>query len=83
MAWQRIDGEDVLLDIDGEELLGLNEVGARIWALCDGGHSVDDIAAELSREFDIDGATALADTRAFLDELLAMKAVIGYGRDEK
>ena len=34
MAWQTIDGEMVLLDIDGNQLMGVNPVAARIWDLC-------------------------------------------------
>jgi len=75
MAWQTIDGETVLLDISGRELCGVNEVAARIWALCDGEHSVDQIAAAVAREFAVAPEVAAADARAFIGELLASGAL--------
>ncbi|HUS63498.1 MAG TPA: PqqD family protein [Kofleriaceae bacterium] len=69
MAWQTIDGETVLLDIDGRELMGINDSAARIWALCDGTHTVDEIARAVAAEFAVDPAVAAADTRAFIDTL--------------
>lgn len=75
MAWQTIDGETVLLDVDGKELLGLNEVGARVWALCDGEHALSAIVEAIAAEFEVDRATAEADVRAFVSELLAQGAL--------
>jgi hypothetical protein len=69
MAWQTIDGETVLLDVDGQELLGLNSVGARVWALCDGNSSADEIATRVAAEFAAPVETVRADVAAFLDEL--------------
>ena len=53
----------------------LNEVGARIWALVDGTHSVRVIAAVICSEYDIDPSVAEIDTLAFLTELLEHGAV--------
>ncbi len=75
MAWQTIDGETVLLNIEGKELLGVNEVAARIWALCDGAHSIDQLTATIAEEFEIDLPTAAADVRTFLTQLLAAKTI--------
>jgi coenzyme PQQ synthesis protein D (PqqD) len=75
MAWQVIDGEMVLLDIDGRELLGLNEVGARVWELADGTRTVAEIIAAVEREFDVGIDEAAADVRRFVDELASCGAV--------
>jgi pyrroloquinoline quinone biosynthesis protein D len=75
MAWQTIDGETVLLDIDGRELMGVNDSAARIWKLCDGQHSIDQIVAALATEFAVDAATAAADVRAFVAELVTRGAL--------
>jgi hypothetical protein len=69
MAWQSIDGETVLLNIDARELLGVNEVAARVWALCDGTHTLAEISATIAAEFEVDAETALADARGFVEEL--------------
>jgi len=69
MAWQTIDGETVLLNIDGKELLGLNLVGARVWSLCDGAHSTERIVDVVAGEFGAERDAVATDVRAFLDEL--------------
>lgn len=75
MAWQIIDGELVLLDVDGKQLIGVNDVGARIWELMDGVRTIGDIAHALTEEFDAPLETSMADVRAFLGELVALGAV--------
>src|SRR5207245_1404863 len=76
MAWQTVDGELVLLHVDGRELLGLNAVGALVWELADGAHSVDAIAVEVSRAFEVDRAQAEADVRQFVADLVGMGALV-------
>jgi hypothetical protein len=75
MAWQTIDGETVLLNIDGRELLGLNAVGARVWDLADGEHTVAQMADVVTAEFTVGRDEALADVRQFVAELLALGAL--------
>jgi len=41
---QQVEGDSVLLDIDSGEYFSLNEVGGRVWELCDGPRSIDSIA---------------------------------------
>lgn len=74
-AWQIIDGEAVLLRIRARELLGLNDVGRRIWELADGTRSVDEIAALVAAEFEVAPEVARADTARFVDELIALQAL--------
>jgi Coenzyme PQQ synthesis protein D (PqqD) len=75
MAWQTIDGETVLLNLDGRELMGLNGVGARAWELLDGERSLAQIAAAVAEEFEVEPAQAEADVLVFAGELLAAGAV--------
>jgi hypothetical protein len=74
MAWQTVEGETVLLNIDGRELLGLNAVGARVWDLCTGA-TIDEIAAAVAHEFDVSGERAGADVRQFVAQLVAAGAL--------
>jgi hypothetical protein len=74
-AWQRVDGEMVLMQAEACELLGLNRVGGRAWELMDGEHSVDQIAAAIAAEFAAEPATVVRDVDGFVDELLAAKLV--------
>ena len=64
-----LDIEAVLVRPDRGEIKVLNEVGARIWALSDGTHSVRDIAVALCAEYDVTPETAETDALAFLNEL--------------
>jgi hypothetical protein len=64
---ERIEDETVLLDLDSGLYFALNEVGARVWELCDGERNVDDIVEIITGEFDAPEATVRAD----IVELLA------------
>lgn len=71
MAWQRVDGELVLLAIEGKELLGLNEVAARVWELVDDERDLATIASQVASEFEIDAETAFTDVATFVTDLVA------------
>jgi hypothetical protein len=76
MAWQTIDGETVLLNVEGRELMGLNAVGARVWELADGTHALDEIARTIADEFAVEAGVATADVERFVDELVAAGALV-------
>jgi hypothetical protein len=75
VAWQGLQGEMVLLRTLEAELLGLSEVGQRIWELSDGERSVQEIATTLAQEFDVTLQTATEDCMRFLDELIAIRCI--------
>ncbi len=56
-------------------LYPLNTVGARIWELCDGARSVDEIVVALAAEFDAPEATIRADAREFIVRLADAKLI--------
>jgi pyrroloquinoline quinone biosynthesis protein D len=47
----------------------LNYVGGRIWALCDGSRSDEELFALLSGEFNVDAAELAADLHEFINDL--------------
>ena len=49
---QEVNGETVLLNLEGESYFGLNEVGTRIWQLLQSGRSVSDMLSCLD-EYDV------------------------------
>jgi len=49
---QEVNGETVLLDLDGESYFGLNEVGTRIWQLITAEQTVAEVLSILSDEYD-------------------------------
>ena len=53
-----IDEETVVLDSEAEQIHQLNPTASLIWNRCDGQRTAIEIAAELTRCFDVDYATA-------------------------
>ena len=78
-AWRTIQGEGIILALDTKLLRGLNPVGTRIWELIDGQRSVEEIARQIAREFTVEPDRALADARAFIQELLSKDLVAPVG----
>jgi len=67
IAWQIIDGEAILVDINGGRSLGLNATGTLIWKNLE--KRADDIVTELVNEFEVPVETAKADVYDFLKVL--------------
>ena len=77
MAWQTIQGETVLLHVDGKKLMGLNEVGACVWDLADGTRSIEEIIHTVAAKFQTPSEeAAAADVQAFVGELIALGALV-------
>lgn len=76
----RGDEELLLLDPEDGSYYALEEVGARIWELCDGNRLASDIAATLEAEFDAQPDEIRADLLELLDELSGRKLVVDAAR---
>lgn len=77
---QEARGETVLLRLNDGGYYALDEVGATIWGLCDGGHRVAEIVALLAAEFDAPEQTVLADVLEFITDLRRERLlVVGAG----
>ena len=50
---QVVDGEALVLKLQDETVFSLNDTGARIAQLIDGGHPIDEVGRILSREYDV------------------------------
>ena len=59
----------LLLDPASGSYFSLSDVGARVWELCDGEHTLDEIADQLAAEYDAEPATIREDVRELLSEL--------------
>ncbi len=79
-AWQVVEGEAVLLDLQGRRLLGLNRVGSFVFPLLDGDRTVAGMAAMVAERFGIEVRRAEADVRVFLAELARRGFVEGVER---
>jgi coenzyme PQQ synthesis protein D (PqqD) len=76
VAAQVADGEAVLLDIESGGYFALNQVGSRIWELCDGTRSTAEIVSVICDEFDVAEDVAAADAHELLSELEREKLVV-------
>jgi coenzyme PQQ biosynthesis protein PqqD len=75
----RGEAELVLLDPDDGNYYTLNEVGARVWELCDGQRRVAEIAETLHQEFDAPADEIERDLAELLEELAGAKLVVDAG----
>ncbi|MGA2925526.1 MAG: pyrroloquinoline quinone biosynthesis peptide chaperone PqqD [Solirubrobacteraceae bacterium] len=66
---QEAQGQTVLLRLEDGGYYALDEVGARIWELCDGHRAVSEIVTELCAEFDAPEAIVRADVIEFIGDL--------------
>jgi hypothetical protein len=68
-AWQVVEGEAVLLDLEGRILLGLNAVGSFLWPLLDGQRTVAALGDAVATRFGVAPERAREDVARFLGEL--------------
>ena len=68
LAWQLVDGEGVIVDLDRRKVLGLNPVASLVWPLLED-HDEPALVAAITREFGVDEETARTDLRDFLHSL--------------
>jgi hypothetical protein len=66
----------VLLSLDEGTYFSLNDVGAIVWTLCDGSHTVEDIIDALCAEFEAPPERIGADVVALVDDL-ASEGLVG------
>jgi hypothetical protein len=74
VAWQVIDGEAMIVDLDSGKTLGLNETATWIWSHLDGRTAID-LAADLAAEFAISPVDAERDVNEFLSVLRERKLI--------
>jgi Coenzyme PQQ synthesis protein D (PqqD) len=66
---RKVDEESVLLNPADGQYYALDDVGGRVWELCDGTHTLLEIAQIISREFEADPAVVSADLEELLGDL--------------
>jgi len=66
---QEAHGQTVLLRLEDGGYYALDEVGAMIWGLCDGGRAITEIVSLLCEEFDAPEPVVRADVLEFIDDL--------------
>jgi len=69
LIWRVVDGEAILLDTATGYHFSLDPIGTEIWQSLQSGDTVDDIAARISRTYEVSPDVARKDVVEFLDEL--------------
>ncbi|HUB74871.1 MAG TPA: PqqD family protein [Solirubrobacteraceae bacterium] len=80
VVWREIDGEIVLLDLDGSAYFSVSASGAALWPALVAGASTDELASVLSETFALERERAEHDVRAFLQALAGEGLLEGEGR---
>ena len=75
---RQLENEAVLVLPDKGEVKVLNEVGARLWALTDGRHTVREMAATVCAEYQVEPSVAEADTLEFVSQLAVKGLITSY-----
>ena len=66
---QEVNGETVLLDLDGESYFGLNEVGTRVWQLLKDELNIGLVLDTLDGEYDVSREQLESDVAKLLGSL--------------
>lgn len=72
---RKIEDEAVLVLPHLGKINVVNDVGALIWEMCDGQHSVQQIVEAVCQQYDIENVKAEQDTLQFLDALAQCGAI--------
>lgn len=69
VASRTLDGEAVLVDPGQSKVMVLNDVGARLWELADGTHTIGGMARIIAGEYEVSPDQAELDALAFCRDL--------------
>jgi pyrroloquinoline quinone biosynthesis protein D len=64
-----LDGETLVLDRDTGRIHQLNGTATLVWDLCDGTRTIEEIAGQLTAQFELDEQTAFRDVLALVKQL--------------
>ncbi len=70
VAGRVLDGEAVIILSESNLVNVYNPVGSRVWELCDGTRTVDEVVDLIVSEYDVDRERAQADVVAFIEQLV-------------
>lgn len=66
----------LLLDLDAGTYFSLDEVGGRVWELCDGSRTVADVVRVVTEEFDAPADVIESDVVALLSDLAGERLLV-------
>lgn len=68
-SWRSLEGEALILDLEDGAYYSLNEMGLKIWELCDGTLTVEKIKSLISAEYEVEKGKISKDIDTFLESL--------------
>lgn len=75
--------EVLLFNMDDGSYYALNEVGSRIWELCDGTHGVEQMVCTVAKEYGAPTEMVEMDVLELLDELRSKNLVVECSGERK
>jgi Coenzyme PQQ synthesis protein D (PqqD) len=79
---QKASSDLLLFNMNDGNYYSLNEVGGRIWELCDGNHSIAQLVETLVTEYDAPAETLTKDVLDLLEKLQRGKLIVEPARSE-
>lgn len=69
VAWQSVEEEAVVIDLDARRVMGLNATGSFLWSRMDGKTSVASLSQAVAEAFAVEQERARADVEGFLVQM--------------
>lgn len=79
---QKASNDFLLFNMDDGNYYSLNEVGCRIWELCDGKHSIEQIVDTLAKEYDEAKEVLAGDVVEFIEKFRNDKLIVELAQSE-
>jgi hypothetical protein len=79
LEWRAVEGEVIVLDLEGSVYMSLNGSGAVCWEALAEGATRDELVRRLTERFDVAPERAARDVEAFLQELRSHGLLDGNG----
>jgi coenzyme PQQ synthesis protein D (PqqD) len=73
---QEVSGSVILFNMENGHYFAINDVGLRVWEMCDGTMSVSQVLAAVADEYDAPAAIITEDVLSLLDELWNERLVV-------
>jgi hypothetical protein len=75
----RVEDQLALFDVDVGSYYGLDDVGGRVWELCDGSRELSDLVAVIGDEYDAPLDVVASDLKELLADLASENLIVDAG----
>ena len=82
VAWDEIDGETLIINVETGFYFSLDDVGSLIWSMLVDGVDERDMVARIVNEYEVEESTAREDLQALVDVLVGEELVDGREHEE-